>query len=158
MDAIRLPGHIDENGHIEVDQPELLPTGDVMITIEPISLADEAAETAFDELLASPKSLAFLETLASKALAEFDAGLTDETRSRYAVKSRRSANFRAAFAELPDDVKQLARVAYKRFKDDPYHPGLHFKKLHTSAPYWSVRISKQYRAVGIRRDDVIIWF
>jgi len=78
METIRVAGHIDENGHIEIDQPNKLPPGDVMITIERISLEDEAAEAAFDELLASPKSLAFLKQLGDQVLAEDEAGLTDE--------------------------------------------------------------------------------
>lgn len=74
MEIIRVAGHIDENGHIEIAQPNRLPPGDVMITIEMISPEDEAEEAAFDELLESPKSLAFLETLVAKTRAERAAG------------------------------------------------------------------------------------
>ena len=78
MTTIRLTGHIDENGRIEIAERVDLPPGDVTVVLEGIEAEDEAAEIAFDELLASPKSLAFLDTLGAKALAEFDAGLTDE--------------------------------------------------------------------------------
>ena len=66
MVAIQLNGHVDEHGRIELSEQTDLPPGDVVITIEPVSAEDEAAESAFDELLASPKSLKFLETLVTK--------------------------------------------------------------------------------------------
>lgn len=78
MATIRLTGHVDENGRIEIAERVDLPPGDVIITIEDVNIEDEDDERAFDELLASPKSLAFLDKLAGKALEEFDAGLTDE--------------------------------------------------------------------------------
>jgi hypothetical protein len=56
-------------------------------------------------------------------------------------------------------VQQRAREAYRRFKADPAHPGLQFKRLHTTLPLWSVRVSDSYRAVGVRKsDEEIIWF
>ena len=44
------------------------------------------------------------------------------------------------------------------FKADPSHPSLNFKKLPPHEDIWSVRVSDTYRAVGRRRDDVIVWF
>jgi len=35
---------------------------------------------------------------------------------------------------------------------------LHFKQVHPRRPIYSVRISLEYRALGIREDDVVIWF
>jgi hypothetical protein len=55
-------------------------------------------------------------------------------------------------------VQERARGAYRRFAADPSHPGLHFKRLHTSLPLWSARISEGYRAVGILNDDEVVWF
>ena len=68
------------------------------------------------------------------------------------MKSRRSSDFRAAFNKLPPAVQQQARAAYVRFKDDPSYPGLHFKRVHLTAPLWSVRIGIHYRAVGVTTD------
>jgi hypothetical protein len=67
------------------------------------------------------------------------------------------ASFRRAFAELPAEIQRRAREAYRRFKSDPSHPGLQFKRLHTALPLWSVRITDSYRAVGVRSDDAIVW-
>ncbi len=41
---------------------------------------------------------------------------------------------------------------------EPGHPSLHFKKLNRVPNAWSVRIGKQYRAVGERSGDAIEWF
>lgn len=72
--------------------------------------------------------------------------------------SRTTAAFRSAFSQLPEQVKQQARVAYKRFQQDPYHPGLRFKQVHPREPIYSVRISRDYRALGARQGDEIVWF
>lgn len=77
MEIIRIAGHIDENGHIEIAQPNALPPGDVMITIEPISAEDEAADEA--RWAASfARSQDMLAAMADEALADYEAGLTDE--------------------------------------------------------------------------------
>jgi hypothetical protein len=74
------------------------------------------------------------------------------------VISRLHPSFRRDFANLPRNIQQGARDAYRRFKADPSHPGLQFKPLHTTLPLWSVRVTDSYRAVGVRRDDTIVWF
>jgi len=74
------------------------------------------------------------------------------------VISRRHPHFKRDFARLPKQVQQQAREAYRRFKCDPQHPGIEFKKLHTAQPLWSVRINDSYRAVGVRDGEKVIWF
>lgn len=74
------------------------------------------------------------------------------------MKSRRTASFRKAFATLPESVREQARVAYRRFQENPNHPGLRFKRVHPSDPIYSVRIGKGFRAVGTLERDVMIWF
>jgi len=48
-------------------------------------------------------------------------------------------------------------MAYQLFAENPDHPSLRFKKLQVSDSIWSVRISEQYRAVGVRSGDTIEW-
>lgn len=74
------------------------------------------------------------------------------------MRSRRNAKFRKAFNELPELVKAQARKAYRQFKETPSHPGLQFKLIHAGKSVYSVRISLNYRALGILKDDLIIWF
>ncbi|MEH2056022.1 MAG: hypothetical protein V7K97_07645 [Nostoc sp.] len=50
------------------------------------------------------------------------------------MKSRTTAQFRYLFANLPQQVQQQAREAYKQFKQDPWHPGLRFKQVHPREP------------------------
>ncbi len=43
--------------------------------------------------------------------------------------------------------------------ENPRHPGLHFKQIHGSDRLVAVRISRDYRAVGVRGSpDEILWF
>jgi hypothetical protein len=74
------------------------------------------------------------------------------------VISRLHPDFRRAFERLPADLRERARDAYRRFAQNPNHPGLRFKRLHTELPLWAVRINDSYRAVGVRTDDAIVWF
>lgn len=74
------------------------------------------------------------------------------------MKSRTTDQFRRAFADLPKQVQQQTREAYRQFKQDPSHPSLRFKKIHPELPIYSARISKSYRAVGQLDGDTVIWF
>jgi mRNA-degrading endonuclease RelE of RelBE toxin-antitoxin system len=60
--------------------------------------------------------------------------------------------FRKAFAELPADVQKQARQAYRLFIENPHHSSLRFKSIHSTRPIYSVRIGRDYRAVGIREE------
>jgi mRNA-degrading endonuclease RelE of RelBE toxin-antitoxin system len=74
------------------------------------------------------------------------------------VKSRTTGRFRKAYIRLPKHVQKQARDAYQDFKRDPFHPALQFKRVHSSKPVYSVRVSLDYRAVGIMTGDEIVWF
>jgi mRNA-degrading endonuclease RelE of RelBE toxin-antitoxin system len=72
--------------------------------------------------------------------------------------SHTTERFRKLYENLPKQIREQANQAYSQFKSDPYHPGLHFKRIHSSRPIYSVRITKDYRAVGVQQDNEIIWF
>lgn len=74
------------------------------------------------------------------------------------MKSIRTKQFHKLFEQLPVHVQKQAREAYQLFKQNPYHPGLHFKRIDPQSPIYSVRISLGYRAVGRYEGDTIIWF
>jgi mRNA-degrading endonuclease RelE of RelBE toxin-antitoxin system len=74
------------------------------------------------------------------------------------VTSHTTERFRKAFKALPKHIQRQAREAYGRFKQDPYHPSLRFKQVHPVKPIYSVRISRDYRALGVLEGDEIIWF
>ena len=74
MTSIEILGRIDENGHLEIDQPIDLPAGDVRITIEAFDI--EADEAHWDEQFA--KSQDVLERLAHEAHEDYLAGRTED--------------------------------------------------------------------------------
>lgn len=74
------------------------------------------------------------------------------------MKSRTTSKFRKMFADLPEQVQELAREAYRQFKEDPYYPSLKFKKVHPQLPIYSARVNRDYRAVGQLDEDTVIWF
>lgn len=74
------------------------------------------------------------------------------------MKSYTTKRFRKAFEQLPEDVRKQARKAYKLFIQNPYHPSLRFKQIHSTKDIYAVRINIDYRAVGARNGDEIVWF
>jgi hypothetical protein len=74
------------------------------------------------------------------------------------MRSRTTRRFRDLLADLPAQVRRQAREAYRLFRQDPAHPGLHFKQLVPDPPTYSARVGIGYRAVGARKGDTIIWY
>lgn len=72
--------------------------------------------------------------------------------------SHTTERFRKLYENLPEQIRKQTRQAYSQFKSDPYYPGLHFKRVHSSRPIYSVRITKDYRVVGVQQNNEIIWF
>ena len=73
------------------------------------------------------------------------------------MKSLVRPSFWRAYDHLGPRVRDAARRAYRLFAENPSHPSLRFKKLGGYEDLWSVRINEQYRAVGERRTDTIVW-
>ncbi len=59
---------------------------------------------------------------------------------------------------MPEQVREQARQAYQRFRRNPDHSGLRFKRVHSTQAIYSVRISLSYRALGVLEGDEMIWF
>lgn len=74
------------------------------------------------------------------------------------MNSRGTPRFWAAYRELPEPVRAAARKAYQAFRENPSHPSCQFKKIHTSEPIYSVRVTLGYRAVGLLEGHEITWF
>lgn len=72
--------------------------------------------------------------------------------------SNTTARFWRAYRELPPDARKQARKAYRLFLQDPYHPSLHFKRVHPTQPVYSVRVSRDYRALAARDKETLVWF
>jgi hypothetical protein len=59
------------------------------------------------------------------------------------------------YFKLPNEIQQMADKNFELLKTTPNHPSLHLKQV---GKYWSVRVSKKYRAIGIDSEGNIIWF
>jgi len=73
------------------------------------------------------------------------------------VRSRGTPQFWELYRRLPADVKDAARRAYARFRENPAHPGLHLERLRSDERAWSVRVSRDYRAVARRGAEEWVW-
>lgn len=74
------------------------------------------------------------------------------------MNSRLTEDFLACFAELPETIKVQARRVYRSWRENPYHPSLHFKKVHNREPIYSVRVSLGWRVLGLLEGDTMYWF
>ncbi|AFY60454.1 hypothetical protein [Synechococcus sp. PCC 6312] len=74
------------------------------------------------------------------------------------MKSRTTAQFWKLFADLPPHIQQQALATYLQFQKDASYPSLRFKKVHPNLAIYSVRITKDYRAVGELAGDRVIRF
>jgi hypothetical protein len=74
------------------------------------------------------------------------------------MRSLLTDDFMVCFRALPDAVKDQARKQYRLWRANPYHPSLHFKRVHPTEPLYSVRIGLGWRALGLVAEDDITWF
>ncbi len=66
-----------------------------------------------------------------------------------------SPSFWEEFEKLPPSIQKLARKNFALLKANPCHLSLHLKKV---GKYWSVRVGKKYRAIGVEVKEGIVWF
>ena len=67
---------------------------------------------------------------------------------------RATSRFWTCFANLSEDVQNVARKNYALLKDNPQHPSLRFKKVGT---FWSARVGLTHRALAVEDEDGFIW-
>jgi hypothetical protein len=75
------------------------------------------------------------------------------------VISRTKAEFWELYRALPPEIRIATRNAYEKFLQNPAHPGLQLERLRSDPRAWSVRITRDFRAVALRAGDVwvLIW-
>ena len=71
------------------------------------------------------------------------------------MKSLTTPDFWQAYAKLPDNIQRKADKAYQIWQENIYHPSLHFKKVGRNL--WSARITRNYRALAIKKEDNFYW-
>ena len=62
------------------------------------------------------------------------------------------------FEDLPSEVREEAKRAYRLFQTNPSHPGLHYKKLEGEDQIYSVRIGLDYRALAVVERGRAVWY
>jgi hypothetical protein len=63
-----------------------------------------------------------------------------------------------SFNSLDKHIQTSARKAYQLWRENPFHPSLHFKCINREENVWSVRVTRGYRAVGTLEGDSVTWF
>ncbi|MGI9058749.1 MAG: type II toxin-antitoxin system RelE family toxin [Ktedonobacteraceae bacterium] len=74
------------------------------------------------------------------------------------MRNKRTKQFHKLFAQLPRQVQEQAVTTYQLFRANPHHPSLHFKRIDPQEPIYSVRVGRNYRAVGLWEGDTISWY
>jgi len=74
------------------------------------------------------------------------------------MKSSITKSFRKGFNKLPASVRKQAVKAYKLWQKDSSHPSLQFKRVSQKQPIYSVRVSLNYRTLGLLESNCICWF
>ncbi|OGF74397.1 hypothetical protein A2W57_02345 [Candidatus Giovannonibacteria bacterium RIFCSPHIGHO2_02_43_16] len=72
--------------------------------------------------------------------------------------SSTTEKFELLFSKLPPHVQKSARRNLFMWMNNPSHPSLLFKKPFAGKPFWSIRITKGYRAIGYLKSDQMFWF
>jgi hypothetical protein len=71
------------------------------------------------------------------------------------MQSKAASSFWKSYAGLPKEIQKTAVKQYRLWLENSRHSSLQFKKVQD---YWSVRVSRNYRALGIMDGETVIWF
>jgi hypothetical protein len=74
------------------------------------------------------------------------------------MNSRVTEDFMLCYAHLPANVREQARRAYRLWRSNPSHPGIQFKRIHSTELIFSARVGLGWRALGILEGDTVTWF
>lgn len=74
------------------------------------------------------------------------------------MDSQANSRFWKAFDKLPDYVKENAKKNFILWKQNPFHPSLEFKLININKSVYSIRIGLNWRALGIKEDNILAWF
>lgn len=119
-------------------------------------------KTEWDKIISMPQSQKWLETEAARATKVFKKIKKSLSRTFISIPQDnilREEPYWQHFDELPEDIKKLAESNYRRWKENPRHPGLRFKQIHATLPVFSFRVGMRNRTVGVEVEDgKIAWF
>jgi hypothetical protein len=65
------------------------------------------------------------------------------------MKSATLPSFWEYYGKLDHDIRAMAKKAFRLWSDDPFYPSLRFKCINKNENIWSVRVTLNYRALGV---------
>ena len=74
------------------------------------------------------------------------------------VRHIKTIQFNKCYEKLPKHVQQAADNQFKLLKKDPQHPSLQFRQLRSRSDCWYARVTKGYRTLATKYQNVYIWF
>ncbi len=74
------------------------------------------------------------------------------------MTSHTTTSFWKLYRALPKTVQRQAKSAFRKFQQEPFQSGLQFKQVHETLPVYSARINRDFRCVGIRHTEKIVWY
>ena len=71
-----------------------------------------------------------------------------------------STDFWTQYHALPHQIRIRADEQFVLLEENPQHPSLQFKKVadRRGEEIWSARVTLNYRALAIKRNDGYLWF
>lgn len=74
------------------------------------------------------------------------------------MNSHTTPSFWQACDNLPTESQKQADEKFDLWKKNPHHPSLRYKCVKPEKQFWSARKTQNYRTLGVRSDDTMIWF
>ena len=71
------------------------------------------------------------------------------------MNSIATPDFWDCYYALPENIRRRADLVYELWRENPRHPSLQFMR---KGPWWSVRVTDDYRALGDLDGDTMVWF
>jgi hypothetical protein len=73
------------------------------------------------------------------------------------MKSYASPRFWRLFQELPQETKETAVRNFRLWQENPHHPSLRYRRLQGKDDLVTVRVGRDYRAVGLLESGAVQW-
>ena len=74
------------------------------------------------------------------------------------MKSYTVDSFWKTFDKIPLGIQNAAKRKFQIWKENPFYPSLRFKCVNSKENIWSVTITTNYRALGVKSEDAILWY
>lgn len=76
------------------------------------------------------------------------------------MEHRATVGFWQAYEKLPLAIQNRADKQFSLLRTNPQHPSLQLKKVgdRKDQSLWSARVTLNYRALALQREDGFLWF